>query len=101
MPEQIIQKLMTKRCQLWPSCSCHRQWVHLQDRLGQDGWSFDEIAAVETTIFFMLSCVSAHCPDRKVRASATLQLLNPWWDRQRRGEELTKEWCQDRLRAQR
>ena len=26
-----------------------------------------------------------------------VQLLDPWWDRQRRGEKLTEEWSKQRL----
>ncbi len=99
MAEQIIQKLLKRRCSIWPECACHRLWLHWQERLEEDRLTFDELAAADMSIFYMLSCVSEHCPERKVQASASVQLLNSWWDRQRREEELTKEFCEAR-RAQ-
>ncbi len=102
MAEQIIQKLMNeKRCSIWPECSCNRVLCHWQDKLDNDdvAWEREELVWAECLIFHALSCAAAHCPNPKIRTYATLQLLNPWWHRQRRGEELTKEFCEAR-RAQ-
>jgi hypothetical protein len=94
----IAELLSAKRCQLWPSCCCNRLWRHFQNQQFE-GRPVEQLAQDETSIFVMLSCLEAHCPSKKVRTSAAIQLLNPWWDRQRRGEELTEEFCERRRAA--
>lgn len=92
--------LNTKRCNLWPDCACNKTLVHWQRKLlaSCSPWEFEILSWAETSIYLALECVAAHCPSRKMKVYAQLQLLNPWWDRQRRGEELTEEFC-ERLRA--
>ena len=95
----ITKSLNRKRCELWPECTCHELVIRWQ-QLPDDEWpllEFEQLAWAETSIFLALSCLERHCPDRRVRAYATLQLLDPWWNRQKRGEELTEEWVQQRL----
>jgi hypothetical protein len=95
----INEFLNAKRCQAWPECACHKTLVHWQDKLlANASWEFESLAWADTSIFFTLSCVAKRCPERRARAYAQVQLLNPWWNRQRRGEELTEEYC-ERLRS--
>jgi hypothetical protein len=60
------------------------------------GFSFEQLRAIETTMFEVLRCVSSHCPERRFRLAATAQLAGPWWDRQHRGEEMTEEFVRER-----
>jgi hypothetical protein len=84
--------LFDGRCQFWPDCTCHETLKHWQDVLPNNRFSFEALQWAETAIFLALSCVEAHCPSRKHREFAQVQLLNPWWDRQRRGEEMSREF---------
>jgi hypothetical protein len=97
--KQVAMELLSrKRCQIWPECSCAKIIVRWQERPVEE-WPVEikDLAWVELSIFLALSCAERHCPDRKVRAYAAVQLLNPYWNRQRRGEELTEEFVQRRL----
>ena len=97
----IAKVLNRKRCDIWPDCSCAKMIIQWQ-QLPLEEWPTDikNLAWAELSIFLALKsccCAERYCPDRKVRTYATLQLLNPYWNRQRRGEELTEEWVQQRL----
>ena len=98
--ERISKLLRAKRCALWPDCGCFEQLVYWQDKLRNDykGWSNDQLRWAETSIFITLSCVGHRCPDRKIKTWAMMQLLNPWWDRQKRGEEASDEFIEKRRR---
>ena len=92
----LIDKLLTaKRCGLWPDCACRATLVHWQNKPLENGqWDLESLSWAETSIFLTLSCVAERCPERRIRTYAQMQLLNLWWDRQRRGEELTEEFCE-------
>jgi hypothetical protein len=100
--QAFAEMMRRKRCDLWPECSCHKSLLHWQGLLSDDGmvWEFDHLQWADTSIFLVLSCLERHCPNRKVKAYAAMQLLDPWWDRQRRGEKLTREWAEQREREQ-
>ena len=102
MTDQILfnKILNSKQCGLWPECACNKTLVHWQSKLltKHYRWKFESLLWADTSIFLTLSCVAERCPSRKIKTYAQMQLLNPWWDRQRRGEELTEEYC-ERLRA--
>jgi len=87
--ERISKLLHAKRCALWPHCGCHSTLVHWQNKLTNDykGWSPEQLQWAETSIFITLSCVANRCPNRKIKTWAMMQLLNPWWDGQKRGEK--------------
>jgi len=89
--KQIID--LGKRCSLWPDCACHENLVHWQQNLMDEEivWSLEELRGIETLIFITLTCVAAYCPNKKIRLYAQCQLANRYWDRQRRGEELSEE----------
>jgi hypothetical protein len=91
---RILMRLMEKKwCPQWPRC-CGQRLIFYQDKFlsGEDEeWTVAELATVETLIFSTLCCVKDNSPDPAMRRFATIQLLNPWWDRQRRGEEITEE----------
>jgi hypothetical protein len=91
----------SKRCSLWPDCGCKAQLVHWQERVcdHDEEWEFESIRWAETSIFITLSCLADRCPDRRIRNYANCQLLSPWWDRQRRGEEITRAFI-ERLREE-
>ena len=91
-----LKLLQSSRCNLWPGCSCYQTLLHWQHALEEgDDWSVAQLSWAETSIFLALSCVAVHCPSRKYREFAQLQLLNPWWDCQRAGlnrvEQLSDE----------
>jgi len=96
MSEHRSEYLNAKRCHLWPDCACKPNLVHWQNKLSDNEtkWSFEDLRWAETSIFLTLSCVAESCPSPKYRAYAQVQLLNPYWDRQRLGIELTEEMCQ-------
>jgi hypothetical protein len=91
--------LNNKHCNAWPDCACKKTLAHWQDKLLDGGsWELENLSWAETSIFITLSCVAERCPERRVKAYAQMQLLNPWWDRQRQGAGLTEEFC-ERLRS--
>lgn len=97
----LLNKILnSKQCNLWPECACNKTLVHWQSKIldNELEWTFEDLQWADLSIFITLSCVAERCPSRKTKTYALLQLLNPWWDRQRRGEELTEEFC-ERLRA--
>ena len=95
----FAEAMKRKVCELWPECSCHKSLLHWQGLLLDEGlkWEFKHLEWADLSIFLVLSCVKRHCPDGEVRANAARQLRDPWWDRQRRGENLTEEWIEQRL----
>jgi hypothetical protein len=96
-----VELLSAKRCGLWPDCACHQTLLHWQRRASDEGLieAPEQLAWAETSIFLTLSCIAERCPSSRYRTYAAMQLLNPWWDRQRRGEELTEEFCERRRAA--
>ena len=82
-----LEKILNaKTCDLWPDCICKQALVRWQSNLTEDRtWDIKDLSWGETSAFFALSCVAHRCPSRKYRAYAQVQLLNPWWDRQRLG----------------
>ena len=101
--ERISKLLHAKRCELWPECGCHVTLVYWQDKLEHDykGWSDELLRWAETSIFINLSCVASRCPDRKIKTWAMMQLLDPFWDRQKRGgDDEFIERRREQLKAQ-
>ena len=96
---QITRRLLKEKyCRAWPDCLCNQRLLFYHDKFvrGEDEeWTISELAAVETVIFEHLLCIKDRCPDAVGRRWATIQLLNPFWDRQRRGEELTEEFIRN------
>ena len=81
-----LEKLLHGRCELFPDCVCKQTLVRWQSNLTEDcTWDIADLSWGETCVFYALSCVAHRCPSRKLRAYAQIQLLNPWWDRQRLG----------------
>jgi hypothetical protein len=86
----LTRLLQQKNCQ--PDCTCVRGLAFYQEKFlrGEDEqWTLKDIATAETLIFSALTCVKDHSPNPAVRRFATIQLLQPFWDRQREGKELT------------
>jgi hypothetical protein len=81
---KLSKAAMSKRCDRWPDCICARDLVHWQRVLEKDDHlTLVELEDAQCNIFFSLCCVAYRCPDRKVRSYATVQLLNPFWNRER------------------
>src|SRR5262249_24962777 len=82
-------KLFGRRCDYWPDCKC-AQSIHplystlarvIDERLPAPTPS--EVQAVEVKVFLVLSCLAEHCPVEQIRRQATVQLMNPYYERQR------------------
>jgi hypothetical protein len=76
-----------KTCSLWPHCGCRDHLVTF-DRLLDDEqriWEPEELSGLETVLYFTLLCVSSHCPDKRHRRAAEIELMKPYWDNQRAG----------------
>jgi hypothetical protein len=57
------------------------------ERLGDERFPAptpEEVEIVETKVFMTLSCVSVNCPVSRLRRQATIELMKPYYDRQRR-----------------
>jgi hypothetical protein len=76
---------LSRRCDDWPYCSCAEDLMRWQGILEKDDHDLmlDDLEEAQCIIFFSLCCVAYRCPDRKVRRYATVQLLNPYWNRER------------------
>ncbi|WP_426410036.1 hypothetical protein [Bradyrhizobium ganzhouense] len=78
-------------CPDWPHCRCARKfnntdWLPFDP---QDALTADEFDAMMFEVVFLLSCLSRHCPDHKLRENAQVQLLHPVFrDELRRGRWL-------------
>jgi hypothetical protein len=66
-----MTKHKVDRCGLWPSCVCGDKWRFFQDA----PLEAYEGPGAEPILEATLACVSAHCPDRRFRAHATVQLM--------------------------
>jgi hypothetical protein len=81
---------LPKHCE--PCCLCVRKLTFYQHKFltgADEEWTFAELATVELLIYSALCCVKDNSPDPAMRRYAAVQLLNPFWDRQREGKELT------------
>lgn len=88
--EIFAEEQRTKTCFLWPNCGCRNILLRYQDLLLDDKkiWEFEELRMAETMIYCSLECVAHYCPEKKLKRHAMVQLLNPYWNRQRAGIEL-------------
>jgi hypothetical protein len=87
---RVLAALKQKYCTVWPDCLCNTRLLFYLDKFDrEEDWSLDALAAVETVIFMSLRCIEDCCPDPKGRRWATIELMDPWWNRQRQGMELT------------
>jgi hypothetical protein len=78
-------------CQIWPWCDCARDLDHDQlyravaemadERLPAP--TREQVEIMEVRVYVTLSCLSVKCPDVRVRRYATLELMKPFYDRQR------------------
>jgi hypothetical protein len=86
----LTRLLQQKHCQ--PDCTCIRRLTFYQEKFlrGEDEqWTIAQLATAETLIFSALCCVRDNSSDPAVRRYSTIQLMKPFWDRQRAGKELT------------
>jgi hypothetical protein len=44
----------------------------------------EEVEIMEVKVYLVLSCASANCPEARVRRYASVELMKPFYDRQRR-----------------
>jgi hypothetical protein len=84
--------LNSPRCLFWPDCSCHRKLQHWEAVLEWNDPAVpppteEQAYIAEVDIYVMLSCLAHRCPVARIRKQATVQLLNPYWNAQRRLDE--------------
>ena len=81
------------RCEFWPECDCARQMgkgeplFSLIKRMADERSPIptpDEVEAVEVKLYMVLSCISRNCPTELYRRQAAIELMKPFYDRQRR-----------------
>jgi len=86
----VLEKLKEKYCSFWPDCHCNTGLLDYLDKFDrEEDFTIEQLAAIETVIFMSLRCIEDCCPDPKGRRWATIELMDPWWNRQRQGMELT------------
>jgi hypothetical protein len=70
--------LKEDECSLWPDCACHDNLIKWQEALTDEDRTFspEQIEWAEEVLFATVACVSAHCPDPKVKAYSAIQLRN-------------------------
>jgi hypothetical protein len=68
-------------CYEWPHCYCAERcnyWtVKLEEFCHPPYATLEQIEWAQLDLHLVLSCMSYHCPDRRARRKATLQLLYP------------------------
>src|SRR5262245_26017000 len=87
----LLASLLEGRCQFWPRCECARcldndQLYRAVVRLADEHFpapTKEEIENIEVKVYLVLSCVSANCPEARVRRYASVELMKPFYDRQR------------------
>jgi hypothetical protein len=83
---------LTGRCQFWPECECARMAANntlysVVARMADERFpppTPEEVEIIETKVFMTLSCVSVNCPVSRLRRQAQIELMKPYYDRQRR-----------------
>jgi hypothetical protein len=67
----------------WPDCICGTKARHWQRTLplwaDEDGPmpSLEDLEWAQLDMLMVLKCIEAHCPSRKARRKAAIELLNP------------------------
>jgi hypothetical protein len=56
-------------CRRWPACICKEHWDFY------DQAPVEYLEHAQLIIEAMLACISEHCPDRRYRQHATVQIL--------------------------
>jgi hypothetical protein len=82
MKTDAIAKLLHGRCESWPECSCGQKWDHWATTLQGHVATGVPLSAEAynwalTDLPCMLSCVAEHCPDKRIRRHALVQLMHP------------------------
>jgi hypothetical protein len=74
--EELV--LNSPTCLLWPNCACHHNLTHWQEALEDTDkiFTFEELEAAETVIFYSCACAAEHCPDREFKLYAARQFAN-------------------------
>ena len=78
-----LAKLAKQACHDWPACRCGAQWPSWDATVEE--WidpakppaTEDELSIALDAIVCMLACVTEHCPNRRIRMAAKLQLAQP------------------------
>jgi hypothetical protein len=78
-----LKRLLYGRCTTWPECSCGQRWNDAEEMFEE--WkrtppTSTQIEMARLNISLMLHCVAKHCPDKRARRNAIMQLLNPVLD---------------------
>src|SRR5262245_39946818 len=76
--DELLHRALHGRCTDWPNCRCGEKWCHWNEVLDQEPvWSEEEIEWVLLDTACMLHCMAKHCPDKRARRHATINLLHP------------------------
>ena len=80
--DELLAKLLHGVCYEWPSCRCGEKWRLWTIATDPDAppLSDDELEWALLDIACMLSCIVAHCWDRRHRQRCARQLLSPVFD---------------------
>ena len=58
-------------CDRWPHCVCAEHWRYYQNA------PVEHFENAKPIIEAMLACIRERCPDKRVRAHASVQLMRP------------------------
>jgi hypothetical protein len=89
--DELLAELLRGNCHEWPTCRCGEKWRFFDEtfdrweREGQPPLSDDEVEEILISLVCMLSCIVAHCWDRRHRQRCARQLLSPVFDEVREG----------------
>ena len=89
MRKRKHKSIFDRPCFEWPDCRCAQRceyWdVKLEEYCNPKTTATPEqLEWAELDLFATLSCIVAHCPDHRARRKATIELLHPIFNRQRR-----------------
>lgn len=81
IPSKDLHRLLHGRCDGWPDCICGRKWNEYDKevfpRWEHSSPTDEQWRAAQLDIACVLHCVRKHCPNKRARQHATIQLLNP------------------------
>ena len=90
MSEHRKTSALKGRCPYWPDCLCRKNHDHWYDMLlswidpTKPPATLEQLEHAEVMVYMALSCISANCPSQRIRQQATIELLKPFYERQRR-----------------
>lgn len=92
------------RCPYWPDCLCRKNHDQWSERLSlwidptEPAPTPEEIEIGEVSVYLTLRCMSANCPSQRIRQQATIELMKPFYERQRMIDQCKAKQRGDDLR---